>query len=996
MAITAWLSSPVALTIPGAASAYLSLPNFVSLNGEEIFGIPYFVNYQGQVAQPFQAYGLVFDLFGDLLGGGPGTTINASNPSVVTGSYAGTVFGVFGGAYSNAFIDPWIATLSSTGSPASVNYVIFSQDVLGALTATNVANLFSNLTIAGKPAGNPSPDFRNLQSASILDGNVLLAVDTFNASNLEQLDFALINGSGVGAPLTFSYSDPSWVANTAYSWDLGRLNGATVYGLLDAAGSTLRYSTVLESGTVASVWTLSTAFTAISSAVFNTNTAGNALLVAVNGVTAAGYAHELLFVRADTGAFEPGGTLASPIESFSGTPTQNAKVAGIGGVVSGWIEYWVDAGGLHLEEITYTNSQLTVAGSYTFAGANGSASVIGLGDGRAQVTWQVLTGALSAAGTTSVDYTDIVDFRTAGLNGPGVSIGHAIAGTAFNDTFTHIAGSYTIDGGGGNDLYVAPYSSFQVTVSIDASGQAVLAMPDGTDTLIGVGTVQLNDGFATISGNTVTLSVTGGDTTVSTFNIPSQSYTKTVTTLDNSGNMTSLEYEGYTGTSYDAVEYFFTGSAAHGYTNVGFSDFYSNQASGLTEIDFDAAGNIVAEAYAGPGGSSYSNLSYSLSGTSAGGYAVIGIKLGYTGQASGLTQVQYDGGGNLIQVVFGYPSSGAGSLTGLTLDYVAGLHVDSLFTYQGPGGAQYAQAIYEYDSAGQYAGVTFDYQFTGQTYNFVQVSYTSGASPTLTEVTDSGYTGSGGAASPSEISYFFSGGAFAGSQEVFTGVTGQAYTSVIEDYSAAGVNTSSEYSGFTGTAYDGLVYFNDSAGALQYIGFEYKGVTGTVHGQAYYSYITIANASDVLLATDYRLDNGGNVYIGEASGLTSPLFGGVGSGALPNSAPTAYALTGGDWTITGGGSNETFNFAAAFNTAEITDYGAAFNASAPDIVSVSTVDFANWATLLGSASASGAGGANTTFTSATTGDRLTLDGVTVAQLSALTPAQANADFLFHA
>jgi hypothetical protein len=103
-------------------------------------------------------------------------------------------------------------------------------------------------------------------------------------------------------------------------------------------------------------------------------------------------------------------------------------------------------------------------------------------------------------------------------------------------------------------------------------------------------------------------------------------------------------------------------------------------------------------------------------------------------------------------------------------------------------------------------------------------------------------------------------------------------------------------------------------------------------------------------------------------------------------------LSGGDWTITGGETSESFTFAALFNTAEITDYGAAFNASKTDVVSVSTMDFANWQKMLGDAATSGAGGVNTTFISTTTGDKLTLDDVTVAQLTALTPTQTAADF----
>jgi hypothetical protein len=170
-------------------------------------------------------------------------------------------------------------------------------------------------------------------------------------------------------------------------------------------------------------------------------------------------------------------------------------------------------------------------------------------------------------------------------------------------------------------------------------------------------------------------------------------------------------------------------------------------------------------------------------------------------------------------------------------------------------------------------------------------------------------------------------------------------------------------------------------------------ITGAIGGQAYDSSETIDNASNGLLATVYHLDNGGNVYVGDASGVTSPTF--EGAGDSPNAPETSFAIAGGDWTITGGGTNETFTFASLFNQAEITDYGAAFKAGQPDVVSVSTADFADWSAMLGDAAASGLGGANTAFTATTTGDKLILDGVTLARLHALTPTQAAADFKFH-
>jgi len=63
--------------------------------------------------------------------------------------------------------------------------------------------------------------------------------------------------------------------------------------------------------------------------------------------------------------------------------------------------------------------------------------------------------------------------------------------------------------------------------------------------------------------------------------------------------------------------------------------------------------------------------------------------------------------------------------------------------------------------------------------------------------------------------------------------------------------------------------------------------------------------------------------------VTSRTFGG--SGVTPNAAELSYAVAGGDWTIAGGGTGETFTLAALFNTVEITDYGAAFP-GATDVV----------------------------------------------------------------
>jgi hypothetical protein len=440
-----------------------------------------------------------------------------------------------------------------------------------------------------------------------------------------------------------------------------------------------------------------------------------------------------------------------------------------------------------------------------------------------------------------------------------------------------------------------------------------------------------------ISFDFVTQTFTSGAKSIYTFDITGESYDETIKTLDAAGDKTSLSYEGVTGEPYDAITYFFSGTVASGYTKTGWDVYYANQASGLTEVDFDGSGDLTRELYA-------------------------------------------------------FAGTAPGTLTGIEIDYVAGQEADSLYSEIGPGGTSFTQAVYEFDENNNFVGAT--YTFAGQTYDEIQASFTPGTSPTLTEATYSDYTGSGG---PNDVSFFYdTSGALTGVQETFTGITGQAYTSDMVLYNASYVAIASEYSGYSLKPFSTLTYFDNASGATQEIVRDYTSAAsaGSIGGQAYDSYETIDNAAYELLATAYHLDSGGNVYVGNASNVTSPTFGG--SGVTPNAAALSYALPGGDWTITGGGTNETFTFAALFNKAEITDYGAAFSAGQTDVVSVSTADFANWQTMLGDAEASGTGGVNTTFTSTTTGDKLTLDGVTVAQLRALTTTQANADFMFHA
>lgn len=455
--------------------------------------------------------------------------------------------------------------------------------------------------------------------------------------------------------------------------------------------------------------------------------------------------------------------------------------------------------------------------------------------------------------------------------------------------------------------------------------------------------------------NSTALSVTVAPGVVTQAGITGENFTGEVTTFDSGGDLTSIGYTGLTATPYDAAEYLYTGTAANGYSNTGWDVFYANQPSNLIEQDFDAAGNLTSVVFSGSGGQGrYSSVRYDLSGTSATGYTDASVEFDYSGQASGLGEIEEVFGGN------------------------------TLYAYAGPGGSSYTRATYDYDNAGQYAGATYQYQFTGQTYDEIQVSITAGSSSTLTEATYSQYTGIGGA---SAVSYFYDAGTLAGWQEVFTDIAGQAYASVTEDYNASGVFASSRYTGFSTTSYDALTYFDNASGAVQNIVLEYDNAAGSFNGQGYGSYETISNASDSLLASAYHLDNGGNVYVGDASSVASPTF--EGPEVSANASQTSYALSGTGWTITGGGTNESFTFGSGFGAAEITDYGAALAAGAPDQITLAAADFGNWQTFLGEGAASGPGGADTTFTSTTTGDKLTLDGVTLAQVPAL-----KADFTF--
>jgi hypothetical protein len=98
----------------------------------------------------------------------------------------------------------------------------------------------------------------------------------------------------------------------------------------------------------------------------------------------------------------------------------------------------------------------------------------------------------------------------------------------------------------------------------------------------------------------------------------------------------------------------------------------------------------------------------------------------------------------------------------------------------------------------------------------------------------------------------------------------------------------------------------------------------------------------------------------------------------------------GDHIVTGGGTSDTFYFAAKFGSVNVTDFAPNFGNSAHDTISLAKTDFANWATLVADGHASGA---NTIFTSAD-GATLTVAGVAYSAFQSGNAA-LKADFTFH-
>jgi len=136
------------------------------------------------------------------------------------------------------------------------------------------------------------------------------------------------------------------------------------------------------------------------------------------------------------------------------------------------------------------------------------------------------------------------------------------SGTPFNDTVSDAPGTYTINGGGGDDYFIVNYNASQVQISENSAGDVIVTTPTGVATLQLFSTIVLNDATVTISGSMLTQHNSDGTSVVYTFNITGQPYTAMVKSFGASGNKAAVEYEGYTGEPYDAKTIFYNSSGA--------------------------------------------------------------------------------------------------------------------------------------------------------------------------------------------------------------------------------------------------------------------------------------------------------------------------------------------------------------------------------------------------------------------------------------------------
>jgi T5SS/PEP-CTERM-associated repeat protein len=264
------------------------------------------------------------------------------------------------------------------------------------------------------------------------------------------------------------------------------------------------------------------------------------------------------------------------------------------------------------------------------------------------------------------DIKSTADFYT--LSGGGEYIG-----TPFDDTITDGPGNYTVNGGGGSDTFVVPFSSSQVTVTENSAGDVIVNSPDGVTTLELFSTINLIDATIAINGNTLTQANADGSSVVSKyFYVTGQEYSSYEKLYDNG--------------VYAGTDFFFT--------------------------------NVTGEPY--------SSFEYDLSA----GNALIGSKFyytGITGQAYTGEEVDYNGAGQLTRTAFTGVTGAAYS--SYQYDYVGGVFAGSQFTFTAvPNGATYSSYEIDYNQAGKFAGGSFFFtNVPGQFYTGEQAMSTPAA-----------------------------------------------------------------------------------------------------------------------------------------------------------------------------------------------------------------------------------------------------------------------------
>ena len=328
---------------------------------------------------------------------------------------------------------------------------------------------------------------------------------------------------------------------------------------------------------------------------------------------------------------------------------------------------------------------------------------------------------------------------------------------------------------------------------------------------------------------------------------------------------------------------------------------------------------------------------------------------GVTGQAYTGFEADVDASGKLTRI--GYTGVTGAAYSSYEYDYVGGDYAGAKFEFTSPpAGATYSSYETDVGWNSAYAGAKFFFTgIAGQIYTGEEVDLD--ANSQLSKVVLTGVTEGG----VSSIEWDYSAGVYDGYKLFYTAVTGQAYTGLELDLSAASQLEKEIYTGLSGTPYSSFEQ-DYSGGAPADSVYDYTNVTG----QSYNAYQVTENASGVTQQKTIDNNDGTHTIVGFANGQTLTSLG--------------------DDTLTGGGANETFVLQPAFGHDTVADFSSHLTGPGADIISLAQTQFANFAAVLGAAHNVGP---NVDIT-ASNGDRLTIDNMNTTTLAGLA-----ANFTFH-